>query len=272
MKNLKNILIIAICLVVIFFSAWFVYQSQKPSIELNISSEQEENSDTNNLPQDESANVEKEPKVGWFNESDEFENFLLKNGDYAVAEVYNGKDTYTGLETTDSRIAIYDSAGKFKKEVYRNSGQMQYFKLYKKADGGFYFYLAPDGLGGYYAMPLKYMIKLFYYDFEKDSVEEILIPEKLISETNFSIEDISYDGKIISMRNDDFVALYFRDTGKYVELNNYKDEGFVYAGNSKFILTNFLHYQTALNNPDNERVRTIEYNIAEKTYKILVEE
>ncbi len=208
----------------------------------------------------------------------------LGDGRSAVAKL----DTATTTEDTNplmftSRLSIVDSKG-VAKEIYKYRDLGSYLVIHKLSSdkNRLYFYARPDGLGGYYVLNQIFARKFFVYNFKTNKVNQIIV--KNSTKLNMQqIEDISDDGNIVAFTREKttvskgdsdrvVVAVYYIKENKTFDLPNWEKEGYTIAGGAKFDGNNKITYQTAWNNPDNEHLKTVEYDLSSKTAKVLKSE
>ena len=229
----------------------------------------------NNLP------VAPDPKVRPWS-IDNLKSFIkLEDGSQIVAEIVpstSGASTGTSSDlNTLSKISLFDSKGVLIKQLYKYYGPLGHLVLHKLSSdkSRLYFYIKPDGLGGYYPIPKIFARKFFEYDMNKGTAEEIIIPNS--SKIGFnSIDDVSDNGNIVSFVRDTstsslnmIVSLFYRKENKMVDLSNFYKDGFTMAGGSKFLDNTKIVYYIAFDNPDKENVKLIEYDLAAKTYGVV---
>ena len=213
---------------------------------------------------------------------DNLKSFIkLEDGSQIVAEIVpstTGTSTGTSSDlNTLSKISLFDSKGVLIKQLYKYNGPLGYLVLHKLSSdkSRLYFYIKPDGLGGYYPIPKIFARKFFEYDMKKGTAEEITIPNS--SKIGFnSIDDVSDNGNIVSFVRDTstsslnmIVSLFYRKENKMVDLSNFYKDGFTMAGGSKFLNNTKIVYYIAFDNPDKENVKLIEYDLVAKTYGVV---
>ncbi len=197
-------------------------------------------------------------------------------------------DTSTTTENTNplmftSRLSIVDSKG-VAKEIYKYKDLGSYLVVHKLSSdkNRLYFYARPDGLGGYYVLDQIFARKFFVYNFKTNKMNQIIV--KNSTKLNMQqIEDISDDGNIVAFTREKtavskggsyrvVVAVYYIKENKTFDLPSWENEGYTIAGGAKFGGNNKITYQTAWNNPDNEHIQTVEYDLSSKTVKVLKSE
>lgn len=176
-----------------------------------------------------------------------------------------------------SRLSIVDSNGAVIKEIYRYKDLMTYLKIHKLSSdkNRLYFYARPDGIGGYYAFDQIFSKRFFEYNFKTDEVREIIVKNSLKLKMQ-QIGDVSDDGNIVAFTREKtslsknasstiVVSVYYVKENKTFDLPNLEKEGYTIAGGARFVGNNKITYFTAMNNPDNESVATLEYDFTSKT-------
>ncbi|MEI6553923.1 MAG: hypothetical protein WCO09_05140 [bacterium] len=248
------------------------YQEQENSISVTPLPSSNVN---NNLP------VAPDPKVRPWSAEDLKSLIKLDDGSQIVAEVVPPTSSTSTGTSSDlnilSKISLFDSKGVLIKQLYKYYGSLGHLVLHKLSSdkSRLYFYIKPDGLGGYYPIPRIFARKFFEYDMKKGTTVEITIPNS--SKIRFNnIDDVSDDGNIVSFVRDTstsslnmIVSLLYRKENKIVDLSNFHNDGFLMAGGSRFLDNTKIVYYVAFDNPDKENVKLIEYDLVNKTYGIL---
>lgn len=208
----------------------------------------------------------------------------LGDGRSAIAKLDTATTTNdTGAVLFTSSLSIVDSKGVAKK-IYEYKDLGSYLVVHKLSSdkNRLYFYATPDGMGGYYVLDQIFAKKFFVYNFKTNKVSEIIVKDSVKLKMQ-QIEDISDDGNIIAFtrekttlsKGDSYravVAVYYIKENKTFDLPSWEKEGYTIAGGAKFEGNDKVTYQTAWNNPDNESVQTVEYDLGSKTSKVLKSE
>jgi hypothetical protein len=208
----------------------------------------------------------------------------LGDGRSVVARLDTGTTTNdTGAVLFTSSLSIVDLKGAAKK-IYEYIDLGSYIVIHKLSSdkNRLYFYVRPDGIGGYYVLDQIFAKKFFVYNFKTNKVSEIIVKDSLKLKMQ-RIEDISDDGNIIAFTREKttlskgnsyraVVAVYYIKENKTFDLPSWEKEGYTIAGGAKFEGNDKITYQTAWNNPDNESVQTVEYDLGSKTSKVLKSE